>query len=90
MISFRLLLRIICLDFTWLLAGFRNSSLEMEFMFIINIDLKPNAQVKYRQPYHLSKFDATRLAYLYEEAEAEGKVHGMSPDEVRMVGGVLV
>ena len=26
-----------------------------------------------RQPYHLSKFDQTRLSYLMEEAEKEGK-----------------
>ena len=39
-----------------------------------NIKLKPGAQVPFRQPYHLSKFDQTRLSYLYEEAVAEGKV----------------
>ena len=54
--------------------------------FKAHIDLKPNAQVKYRQPYHLSKFDATRLAYLYEEAEAEGKVEryqlGQTPPRI--------
>ena len=42
--------------------------------FKANIQLKPGAQVKFRQPYSLSKFDRTRLAYLYEEAEQEGKV----------------
>ena len=42
--------------------------------FKAHIDLKPGAMVKYRQPYRLSKFDETRLSYLYEEAEHEGKV----------------
>ena len=39
-----------------------------------SLQLKPDAKVPFRQPYHLSKFDQTRLTYLYEEAEAEGKV----------------
>ena len=30
--------------------------------------------MKFRQPYRLSLYDETRLKYLYEEAEAEGKV----------------
>ena len=42
--------------------------------FKAHIDLKPDADLKYRQPYRLSKFDETRLAFLYEEAEREGKV----------------
>ena len=42
--------------------------------FKARIDLKPDANVKYRQPYRLSKFDETRLSYLYEESEVEGKV----------------
>ena len=41
--------------------------------FKAHIDLKPSAQIPFRQPYRLSKFDETRLAYLYEEAEKEGK-----------------
>ena len=36
--------------------------------------MKPGKTAKYRQPYRLSKFDETRLLYLYEEAEHEGKV----------------
>ena len=39
-----------------------------------HIDLKPGQSPKYRQPYRLSKFDETRLLYLYEEAEHEGEV----------------
>ena len=42
--------------------------------FKASIKLKPGARVPFRQPYHLSKFDETRLSYLYEEAEKEGKV----------------
>ena len=42
--------------------------------FKAHIDLKPGARLRYRQPYRLSKFDETRLQFLYEEAEAEGKV----------------
>ena len=42
--------------------------------FKAHIDLKPDADLKYRQHYRLSKFDETRLAFLYEEAEREGKV----------------
>ena len=41
--------------------------------FKAHLDMKPNAQLKYRQPYRLSKFDEARLKFLYEEAEAEGK-----------------
>ena len=36
--------------------------------------MKPDARLRYRQPYRLSKFDQTRLQFLYEEAEAEDKV----------------
>ena len=54
--------------------------------FKAHIDLKPDAAVKYRQPYHLSQFDQTRLAFLYEEAEHEGRVEryelGMTPPRV--------
>ena len=42
--------------------------------FKASIKLKPDAKVPFRQPYHLSRYDQTRLAYHYEEAEAEGKV----------------
>ena len=42
--------------------------------FKAHIDLTPGAIAKLRQPYRLSKFDETRLMYLYGEAEAEGKV----------------
>ena len=35
----------------------------------------------FRQPYHLSKFDQTRLSYLYEEAVAEGKVEEIALGE---------
>ena len=42
--------------------------------FKANIRLKPDAVIRFRQPYHLSKFDETRLSYLYKEAEKEGKV----------------
>ena len=39
-----------------------------------HLDMKPDAKLKYRQPYRLSKFDEARLKFLYEEAESEGKV----------------
>ena len=42
--------------------------------FKAHIDLKPDAKLQLRQPYRLSKFDETRLRFLYEEAEREGKV----------------
>ena len=42
--------------------------------FKAHIDLKPDAHIKFRQPYRLNKYDETRLMYLYEEAEREGKV----------------
>ena len=42
--------------------------------FKAHIELKQGAEMKFRQPYRLSKFDETRLQYLYEEAEQEGKV----------------
>ena len=42
--------------------------------FKASISLKPGVKVPFRQPYRLSKFDETRLSYLYEEAEREGKV----------------
>ena len=42
--------------------------------FKAHLDMKPSAALKYRQPYRLSKFDEARLKFLYEEAEAEGKV----------------
>ena len=56
--------------------------------FKARIDLKPDANVKYRQPRRLSKFDETRLSYLYEESEKEGKVERFelgetSPGSVR-------
>ena len=41
--------------------------------FKASISLKPGAKIPFRQPYRLSKFDETRLSYLYEEAEKEGK-----------------
>ena len=42
--------------------------------FKAHISLRPGAHVPFRQPYRLSKYDETRLIYLYEEAEKEGKV----------------
>ena len=41
--------------------------------FKAHLDMKPDAKLKYRQPYRLSKFDEARLKFLYEEAESEGK-----------------
>ena len=41
--------------------------------FKAHLDTKPNAKLKYRQPYRFSKFDEVRLRFLYEEAEAAGK-----------------
>ena len=41
--------------------------------FKASIKLEPGAKIKYRQPYHLNKFDQTRLSFLYKEAEHEGR-----------------
>ena len=46
--------------------------------FKAEVHLKPDAHIKFRQPYHLSKFDTVRLAYLYEEAEREGRCEQLS------------
>ena len=33
--------------------------------------MKPDARLRHRRPYRLSKFDDTRLQFLYEEAKVE-------------------
>ena len=41
--------------------------------FKAHIDMKPGKEPRFRQPYRLSRYDETRLKFLFEEAEHEGK-----------------